>query len=455
MATIFKTAVRRKDPQSGKMMQAIDAKGNPLSHPKWRAVVLDHKGRRKTFTLSTNKLQAQKQADMLELREREIRNGIRPVPAAPDVNASRPFAEVAAEYLDWGKAQGGKRGMPWNITHAVMKERHLQFWREALALDVLADVYGILPRVEVECRKMLEAGNTGKTVWHKSESLRSFLLWCKKRKYITENPIEELGKFDTAPKVIRRAMSLDELHRLLENCAPHRKLLYEVAACSGLRENELRQLTPDHLDSENCALRIDREWDKGRKDRTQYIPKALMERLTVFAASNEVKKLYASAIKQQGKRIALKKVPENALLYVPRNCCAMLKTDLKRAGVEVLTARGKLDFHALRTAYINFVLQSKADAKTVQTLARHANFDMTLNVYGRAEEELCREAAEAVGTMVFQGNTRQETSINSHENYIISTEAFEKRDFKNTATIYVIDGCSESQVERAKGIEPS
>jgi integrase len=422
MATIFRTPTKRTDPQTGKRIPAFDAKGKALMHPNWRAVIVDYQGKRKTVTLSTDKREAQKQADLLEAREREIKAGLRPVPTPPDVNAARLFTDVAAEYMAWGRAQGGKKGMPWNHTHASMKERHLFLWRQTLSIELMGDVYDVLPKVEAECRAMRESGNTGKTVWHKAESLRSFFIWCKKRKYITENPLENLGKFDTSPKTIRRAMTIAELHSLLENCAPHRRLLYEVAACSGLRENELRQLTTKHLDTETCALRIDKEWDKGRKDRTQYIPTVLMERLIAFAASGEAQQLYAKALVQQGKRRTLKKTPTDALLYVPRNCCAMLKVDLKKAGVALMTDKGKLDFHALRTAYINFVLRSNVDPKTAQTMSRHATFDMTLNTYGREAEELCRAAAESVGRMVFGTNEAAGLSQATLGNYRTLTE---------------------------------
>ncbi len=454
MATIFKTPVKRRDPQTGKRLTAFDAKGKPLTHSNWRAVIVDYQGKRKTVTLSTDKREAQKQADLLEAREREIKAGLRPVPTPPDVNAVRLFADVAGEYAAWGRAQGGKRGMPWNHTHALMKERHLSFWRQTLFIELLGDVYDILPKAEAACRAMLDSGNSGKTVWHKAESLRSFLIWCKKRKYITENPLENLGKFDTSPKIIRRAMTITELHLLLENCAPHRRLLYEVAACSGLRENELRQLTTKHLDTEVCALRIDKEWDKGRKDRTQYIPKVLMERLIAFAASGEAQQLYAKALAQQGKRRTLKKTPPDALLYVPRNCCAMLKVDLKKAGVALMTDKGKLDFHALRTAYINFVLRSNVDPKTAQTMSRHATFDMTLNTYGREEEELCRAAAESVGRLVF-GTTDavSGTGATFSGNRTLTEQQFQATSNEN-ATAFMLGGCVEKRMERRRESNP-
>ena len=318
MATIFQNPIRRVNPETSKVENAFDAKGKPLFHSKWRTVIITHKGQRKTYTFGSNKLQAQKQADMLEAREREIKNGIRPVPASPDINAVRLFADVTEEYIAWGKAQGGKRGMPWIPTHVLTKIRHLQEWQELLLVERLSDLYGILPKVEAVCRKWLDGGKSGKTVSIRVESLRSFIIWSKKRKYLMENPLEEISKFDTTPVTIRRAMTRDEIKQLLEGCAPHRRLLYEVAACSGLRENELRQLTPRHLDRDACALIIEKKWDKARKDRLQYIPQELMVRLVDFVESGRVKVLYENAIIQQGTRDKLKSAPENALLCMFR-----------------------------------------------------------------------------------------------------------------------------------------
>ena len=403
MATIFRNPIRRKNPETGKEENAVDAHGNPLFHPKWRTTIVTHQGRRKTYTFGANKIHAQKQADMLEQREREIRNGTRAAPAPEDTNRSRPIEEVFQEYFTWGRARGGKRNMPWDDEYADKKERNLAFWRACLSLETLGDLYGVLPKVEAECHKMLAAGNTGKTVANKALDLGAFIKWCKKRKYLTEDPLAELGKFDTSPRTIRRAMTADELRALLEHCAPHRKLLYEVAFCSGLRENELRRLEPSFLDRDACAIRIPKHIDKGRKDRVQYIPAALMERLAAFAEAGEAKAIYSRTYRQQGDRQGKKAPPKKPLLYVPANSATMLKKDLEAAGIPAMTAKGKLDFHALRTAYINFVLDVAPDVKTAQELARHETANMTLNVYGRAKEERCRAVVESVGNLVFQG----------------------------------------------------
>ncbi len=107
MATIFKTQRKRKDPATGKKELVFDRDGQPVMHPKWRATIFDHTGARKTFTLTTNKLQSQKQADLIELREREIKNGLRPTPEKKAEPTKRPFAEVLAEYMAWGRWLGG------------------------------------------------------------------------------------------------------------------------------------------------------------------------------------------------------------------------------------------------------------------------------------------------------------------------------------------------------------
>ena len=423
MATIYQTQRKKKDPATGKKVLVFDKQGQPAMHPKWRTTIFDHTGVRKTFTLTTNKLQSQKQADMIEMREREIKNGLRAAPEKKPEKVERLFDDVFAEYMAWGRAQGGKRNMPWDDEHAYKKEREITAWQEALKLKDIADAENILTKVEAECRRMLEKGNTGKTVTNKVQHLRALFLWCKKRKYLVENPLQMLGKFDTEPTFVRRAMTIEEYYGLMGGCASHRRLLYEVASCSGLRENELRQLEPEHLDRKRCAIRIDREVDKSRKERLQPIPEALMERLVAFVASREAKKLYARIYRNQGKRAERKEPPANPLLYVPTNSATMLKKDLERAGIPVETEEGRLDFHALRTAYINFLLDVGANVKTTQSLARHATLEMTLNTYGRARQDNRRDAVELLGGMLLSDSNGLETTNNGKQKYRISTEA--------------------------------
>ena len=445
MATIYKTPKQRVNPETGKWENVCGPDGKPIMLPKWRTVIFDHNGKRKMYTLSTHKSTAQKEADLIELREREIKNGIRPKPEAEakPKKADRPFEVVFKEYMAWGRTQGGKRGTPWDDEHAYKKERDLMFWHTALGLTNIADAEDSLPKVEAECQKMFAAGNSGKTVSNRVQNLRAMFLWCKKRKYLSENPLQELGKFDTAPTFVRRAMTLEEYNMLMAGCAPHRRLLYEVASCSGLREDELRKLEPRHLIRKKCAIRIERHIDKGKLERLQPIPAALMERLTDFVTSGEAKRLYERIYRNQGKRPERKAPPANPLLYVPTNSATMLKKDLEAAGVPFETEEGRLDFHALRTAYINFLMDVGAAPKTTQSLARHATLEMTMNVYGRAREDNRREAVEALGRMLIPASKMgggHEMSYNGHQETQQSTNNFDVEAFLKSITLDEIEG---------------
>ncbi|MFT5089709.1 MAG: site-specific recombinase XerC [Planctomycetota bacterium] len=106
----------------------------------------------------------------------------------------------------------------------------------------------------------------GKTVSNYAEGLSAFCDWCVQRDDLEQGPLKGLAPFDTTPQTVRRAMAVDEINRLLVVGPTHRRFLYETAFLSGLRANELRNLTVDDLDVERCGLRLGAEWTKNKKD---------------------------------------------------------------------------------------------------------------------------------------------------------------------------------------------
>jgi hypothetical protein len=65
---------------------------------------------------------------------------------------------VTAEYLEWGKVQGGHKGRPWSASHLFAKTSDLTHLAEVLGLKVLADLDNVLPRVEKLIPTMAQAG---------------------------------------------------------------------------------------------------------------------------------------------------------------------------------------------------------------------------------------------------------------------------------------------------------
>ena len=70
--------------------------------------------------------------------------------------------------------------------------------------------------------------------------------------------------------------------------------------------------------------------------------------------------------------------------------------DLQHAGIPRQTAKGKVDFHALRTTYINLVIASGATVPEAQALARHRTAALTIGVYGRSEDRRLQQLIDTV-----------------------------------------------------------
>jgi len=373
-----------------------DADGN--EYGPWRFQFVNWQGKRKTCTgydpaidgASRAFTETQKLAGALEREAKEVRRGYRPPPTSALRYRNRPFAEALAEYEAWGASEGGRGGRAWSKEHARKQKTIMAFWKGELGLDVLGDLDGILPDVEGALRtlKTRTVGDkvvtrTAKTLANYTNTLRGFCSWCVERHYLDDNPLNDKARIDTTPEAVRRPMTTDEIRRLLAVAPPERKLLYETALCSGLRANELRSLAVGDLDAEKGGFRLHSEWTKARKAGFQRLPAALVSRLAEAARGE----------------------PDEAkLLTVPTHAARTLKLDLAAAGIPEATFHGKLDFHALRTTFVNLVLHSGADAREAQALARHADPRMTMNTYGRSDGGREVVILEAVGAAVWGEN---------------------------------------------------
>ena len=189
----------------------------PKKGGKYQGYFVDWSGKRKFFTGTQRKSETLKIAQRLEDEHKQIRLGYRPVPKSAEKHRNKPFAEAAAEYVAWGKMQGGRRGGPWGKVHADKKERHLELWRQTLELETLADLDGILPRVEAVLRGLNEQGRAGRTIRNIADAISTFCNWCVVRGYLLENPLADLGKIDTTPVWERRALTLEEIRELLRS----------------------------------------------------------------------------------------------------------------------------------------------------------------------------------------------------------------------------------------------
>lgn len=360
---------------------------------------VDTRGKRKFFPGTTRKRETLEMAQRLEDEHRQVRLGYRPAPHPSAKYRGRFFEEVMRDYLAWGRLEGGLKGFPWSSHHAHKREFHLGWWKQRLQLRTLADLDEIQPEVERALRGLDAVGKSGKTLANYAEALTAFCDWCVKRKYLESDPLKELGVRDTTPRMRRRAMKAEEIHQLLSTCAPHRRLTYETAFVSGLRVNELRNLTADHLDAERGGLHLEARWTKNRVAEFQPLPVSLVQRLRESLDSGEVVALYQRFCSRKDSN---RKLPKNPLLYIPSSPSHAIDIDLEAAGIPKYAPGGKLDFHACRVAYINLVIESGASVKESQSLARHATPELTMNVYGKARNDRLSETVERVAAMLLK-----------------------------------------------------
>ena len=347
------------------------------SHPRWKFYFVNYKGKREYGTGTKSRAQTYNYALAMEREHQEIHMGMRPTPAENKVSA--PYETVVEEYFEWGRSKGGRGRNPWSPTHERNKFSRLTFWQKALEIDTLGNFLGCLPRTEEILRTLHNEGRSAKTVNDYADALHSFIVWCERRDYLSNNPLKHLERLPDEPTITRRALTLDEIDRLLKVAPPKRRILYLLALITGLRAGELAKLAPKHLDATRQGLSLEKRMTKNRK--TAFVPlsRELFKELQIISKIME---------------------PDTPFLKVPTHTARMLDIDLEKANIPKLTDEGKIDFHALRTTFVTLTIESGATPVEAQSLARHSTINLTMNTYARARNERLSEITQTIATTI-------------------------------------------------------
>lgn len=351
---------------------------NPLTgdpYPKWRFQYVDRHGKKRTQTGTESEKKTRKLAKDIEDRERLIRNRL----AAPAQHEALlddfEFEPKSKEYIEWGIAQGGLQGFGWAKMHSANRRRYLAWWKTELNLRRLSDI--TLPRIEAELRRLLRRKLAPKTVQGYAECISAFCDWCVDRKYLAADPLTGLRAIKGERKEMHRELTAEELKALFRVAPPRRALWYEVSLSTGYRLSECHALRVRDLDRFGPSLPLAAAFCKNRKQAQQPIDRELCAKLV---ASIEGKK------------------PEDSLLDMPKphTAGAFLQDDFTAAGVApFIKGQGKATFHSFRVNYINGVVASGADLKTILELSRHSAASMSLETYAKPNQQRIRKAAEA------------------------------------------------------------
>lgn len=356
------------------------------------------------FVGTASKIETLRIGQKLEDDHRQVILGYREAPSASQQHKTTPFADVVAEYIEWGEAQGGRNGFPWSKHHANRIHLMLEsFWPERLQLEVMGDLWGKLADAERVIREEQIHRKSGKTIKLDVSVLNAFCNWCIERDYLSENPLKKLGKIQAVPRSVRRAVTSDELKRVIHMLVAndedfgHWLMLLPFSCCTGLRSGTIKALTVHDLDKVKCELHLSAASAKNRKEGHKAVAEELVEMLWDNYQSGMPSMLYE---KYYTRIDASQQPPKNALLYVPSHPARELDKILQFAGVEKSTHEGKIDFHALRVAYATFVIEAGASLKEAQTALDHSDPRITANLYAKTRDERMHTLAEQVAKPV-------------------------------------------------------
>lgn len=391
--------------QMASVYKRTQDKGNRRSC--WYIGYIDHLGKRRTVKGFSDKSASERRAADLEEEARQIRTGLKPAPLAAGRESVADMVQSFREYLvnrDVGQKQIGE------VTKRISRIVEACGWEIPSQIDA--------SEVERQLGKLRTDGLSKETSNHYLRSLKQFTRWLVRTRRLAIDPLTELRRLnpDTDRRHARRALSAEELTRLVaaaeegkavEGIAgPDRALMYLIAAWTGYRKGEIGSLTPQSfdLDGNPPTVSVEAAFSKRRRRDTQVLHSELAQRIAVWL---KVKKLEKSELmfRISARSSGLERKTEKMMrvdLVSARNAWLSEAEDEKlrseREKSDFLKYQDHqnrfADFHSNRHTFITNLGRAGVSPKTAQTLARHSDIRLTMNVYSHTELEEKRQAIE-------------------------------------------------------------
>ena len=362
----------------------------------WYFSFVDRTGKRRQRKGFTDKAATERLALKLEEEAKMVRDGIRHASPDRDQLAISPQLELYLKHL-----------RQRDVSKKQLENLKLRLEKtiKACEFSYVTDIAG--QPIEDYLAKRREAGLAKQTSNHYRQAMHQFCGWLCKRSLIKVNPVTEIPKLnvDTDRRHDRRAILADEFQRLIlaaESGRPvqtidgiDRAIIYILAASTGFRRGEISSLTLGSFEFDAMPPRVTVEaaYSKRRKKDVQVLP------LEVAGKIREWLEL---------------RIPKHETLLFPlskktcgtdRKTSEMMKHDLqtaraawiaeveeanteereRREATDYLTYENSgglfADFHANRHTFITNLSRANVSPKVAQTMARHSDIRLTMNIY--------------------------------------------------------------------------
>lgn len=284
--------------------------------------------------------------------------------------AAIPLADHITDFADWLIARGVTEKQSGEVKSRLTK---LAEWCEFHRLGELS-----ASKVQSGVNDWRdENGRAAETCNKYLKAAKQFSKWAssKAERKITEHVFSDLTSYNVEAdrRHVRRSLTGDELAALLaatergevwvrdgrRMSGPDRRILYTLAAYTGLRRSELASLTPESFDlgERTPTVTVDAAHSKHRRTDVLFVRADVAALLRPWLDT-----------KAAGKRIFA--VPDKAFL--------MLYADMAAAGVAISTTSGIADFHSLRHTFGTILAASGAPITVLRELMRHTDIRLTM-----------------------------------------------------------------------------
>lgn len=206
------------------------------------------------------------------------------------------------------------------------------------------------------------------------------------------NPVDKVKKLKVET-VERRALSSDEVLKLLEKCKKYNPDFYPMlftAIFTGMRRGELLALTWDKINWVTNEISIDRNLYKGRF----VSPKTKTSKRKIKMSQELVKVLREWKMKSKTNELNFIFSNECGNSIDPRNLVRrMFEPIVEKAGL------GKLTWHSLRHGYVSLLIAKNVPIKFIQSQLGHSSIKITMDIYGHLLPETCEQGIKALDAL--------------------------------------------------------
>ena len=326
----------------------------------------------------------------------------------------RPLAEHFDDFEQSLLAKGGTAKNAKQVNSRVKRvfdECKFTFWNDIQASKVQYTISGLRKYVKTKTGLKDLGEISAQTYNFYLKAVKQFCKFMVQDGRASESPVEHLQTINvrTDRRHDRRSLEPDEIRRLLEATQAadkrfgmtgyERALLYRFAAYTGLRANEIRNLTVSSFDFDNCTVKVKAAYSKRRREDILPLRKDITAELQRFVAG---------------------KLPSVQVFKVPEKTADMLKADLEVVKIPYVDDAGRYaDFHALRHSTGSLLAASGVHPKVVQSIMRHSDINLTMSRYTHIFRGQESEAVAGMPDLTLPSKEKQKAVATGTDNLAV------------------------------------